>query len=239
MEVLSAGARVLGLELSAEQERRFLRYRDGLVEWNQRMNLTSRTALEEIERVHFLDSLSLVPLLRREGHETARVIDVGTGAGFPGVPVKLLMPATRLTLVEATRKKADFLRWLVVELELDEVVVVVARAEELAHQPDYREAFDVAVARALGGLSTALELTLPFCALGGLVVVPQAGDVGPRLAGASQAAEQLGGHLRSLEPLIVPGLRDNAVLVIVDKVAATEVRYPRRTGVPAHRPLAH
>ena len=210
MEVLRAGAKSLGLELSAAQERQFHRYREGLVQWDRRVNLTSPAALADVERVHFLDSLSVVPLVRREAAETARLIDVGAGAGFPGVPLKLLLPGLRLTLVEATGKKADFLRWLVAELGLKDVDVRSQRAEELAHQPGYREAFDVATARALGSLATVLELTLPFCTVGGLVVAQRAGDVAAEASDVGEAALALGGRVRSVVPVRLVGLRDDA-----------------------------
>ena len=238
MEALRAGARMLGLELSAVQERQFHRYREGLSEWNKRVNLTSRAALADAERVHFLDSLSVAPVLLREVPKTAQVIDVGAGAGFPSIPVKLLLPAIRLTLVEATGKKADFLRWLVSALGLKDVCVVAQRAEELAHQPGYRESFDVATARALGSLPTVLELTMPFCEVGGIVVTPRAGDVSVEVDQASGVAEALGGRLRPTVQVDIAGLRSDAALVVADKVTRTEGRYPRRSGVPARRPLA-
>ncbi len=229
---------MLGLELSAVQERQFHRYREGLNEWNERVNLTSRAALADVERVHFLDSLSVAPVLLREAPETARVIDVGAGGGFPGVPIKLLLPAIRLTLVEATGKKADFLRWLVSALGLKDVCVVAQRAEELAHQPGYRESFDAATARALGSLPTVLELTLPFCEAGGIVVMPRAGDITAEVDQASGVAEALGGRLRPPVQVGIAGLRGDMALVVADKVAHTEARYPRRSGVPARKPLA-
>ena len=237
LEVLRAGTRALGLELSAGQERQFRSYQAGLEEWNTRVNLSSAAALADAERVHFLDSLTMVPLLRREASEDARVVDVGAGAGFPGVPAKLLLPRLRLTLVEATGKKAAFLEWLVTELGLEGVEVVAQRAEALAHQKGYREGFDVAVAKALGPLATVLELTLPFCRQGGLVVALRAGDVAGEVAAATGVAEQLGGQVRPLLPVHAPGLRRDAALVVLDKLGPTPDRYPRRVGVPAHQPL--
>jgi 16S rRNA (guanine527-N7)-methyltransferase len=237
MELLREGMRALGLELSARQEGQFRRYQEGLALWNQRVNLTSKAALADVERVHFLDSLALVPILQHEMPAAARLVDVGAGAGFPGVPVKLLMPWLQLTLVEATARKADFLKWLVGELELKEVEVVAQRAEQLAHQPGLREAFDVATARALGLLPTVLELTLPFCRVGGLVAAQRAGEVAGEVAAATAVAQALGGRLRSPLPVLVPGLRKDVAVVLTDKVSVTSSRYPRRTGMPAHRPL--
>ena len=235
--VLQEGARRLGLGLSAKQERQFNLYQEGLAGWNRQVNLTSKTALAGIERVHFLDSLALVPLMQRDMPNALSLVDVGAGAGFPGVPVKLALPDLRLTLVEATSKKADFLRWLVAELGLSNVDVVAQRAEQLAHVPGYREAFDVATARALGPLAAVLELTLPFCRMEGMVMAPRAGDVADEVTSAAPIAHELGGHLRPPEPAPLPASRKGASIVLADKVAPTSPRYPRRAGLPAHRPL--
>ena len=237
MEALRAGIKQLGLELTPDQELQFQRYRDGLIEWNDRMNLTSRVALANVERVHFLDSLSVAPVILREAPRAARLIDVGSGPGFPGVPIKLLFPTIQLTLVEATTKKVEFLRWLVLTLGLDKTTVVGQRAEWLAHEPNYRESFDIVTARALGSLRTVLELTLPFCGLGGIVITPRAGDVMGEAEKSMDVAETLGGRLRSPFWLKIEGLREDAVLFVADKISNTDPRYPRRNGVPARKPL--
>ena len=234
---LEEGVRLLGLRLSTKQERQFNRYREGLDRWNQRVNLTSKGALADADRVHFLDSIALVPLVQREMPSASSLVDVGTGAGFPGVPVKLLLPELHLTLVEATQKKADFLRWLVAELDLSNVRVTAQRAERLAHLPEYREAFDVATARALGPMPVVLELALPFCRLGGMVMATRAGDAVGEAAATASIARELGGRLRSLEPASFRTSGKETLIVLVDKVAPTGARYPRRTGLPAHRPL--
>jgi 16S rRNA (guanine527-N7)-methyltransferase len=237
VETLRTGAQAFGLELLAAQELQFHRYREGLAEWNNHFNLTSKSALADIERVHFLDSLTLLPLLLREVPMPARLIDIGSGAGFPGIPVKLLMPEFRMTLVEATGKKAHFLRWMASELGLEGVDVREERAEELGHDTEHRAAYDVALARAVGPLTTVLELTLPFCRVGGIAVVHRAGAVVEEVALATGVAETLGGRMRPALPVEVPGLREDAALVVVEKIAPTDMRFPRRAGVPARRPL--
>ena len=239
LEVLRKGARTLGLELSRAQIGQFRRYLAGLLEWNRRGGLTSPKALAEAERAHFLDSLTLVPLLKRRLPDVRRVVDVGTGGGFPGVPIKLAMPGLHLVLVEATQKKADFLRWLVAELGLADVEVLAQRVEEVAHQPPYREGFDAATARALGSLPAVLELTLPLCRIGGLVIAPRRGGVAVEVAGSAHALEALGGRLEAVEPVTVtvPGLQAGSELVVIEKVAPTPDRYPRRPGMPAKRSL--
>ncbi len=237
LEVLRTGARTLGVELSPAQLDQFRRYLAGLLDWNPRSGRTSPKALAEAERVHFLDSLTLVPLLKRRLPDARRVVDVGTGGGFPGVPIKLAMPGLRLVLVEATRKKADFLRWLVAELGLEDVEVLAQRVEDVAHLPSYREGFDVAIARALGSLPAVLELTLPLCRTGGLVIAPRRGDVAAEVAGSARVLEALGGRLEAVEPVTAPGLGEGSELVVVEKVAPTPDHYPRRPGMPAKRPL--
>ena len=238
LEALAAGARALGLELTPNQDTQFTRYLDELVRWNRRANLTSAAALADAERVHFLDSLTLVPLLRRECPDARRLIDVGAGAGFPGLPIKLVLPQLHVVLVEATAKKAEFLRWVIAELGLEGVEVHATRAELAAHDSDHREAYDVATARALGPLPLVLELTLPFCRVGGMAVAPRAGDVAAEVEEARGAAVTLGGSLRAVAQVRAPGLRADAALAVADKVASTPSRYPRRTGALTKRPLS-
>jgi 16S rRNA (guanine527-N7)-methyltransferase len=237
LDILIAGARALGLELSATQLDQFSRYRAGLAAWNQRMNLTSASALADAERVLFLDSLSLVPVIRRQP-SPSRLIDIGAGAGFPGVALKIVMPDTAVVLVEATGKKAEFLSWLVDDLGLDGVDVVAMRAEEIARRPGLREMFDVATARAVGPLPVVLELTLPFCRMGGIVVAPRGRDAGAGAEAARKAAHILGGWVRDVEWFDTLDDAHATGIVVVDKVAATPENYPRRTGVPRKNPLA-
>ena len=238
LEQLHQMASTLGVELSSSQMDQFQTYKLGLEAWNQRVNLTSQKALERIEQVHFLDSLSLIPVLRRWAPDAERVVDVGAGAGFPGVPIKLVLPHLRLVLVEATQKKADFLVWLVGELGLDEVEVVVQRAEETARLPQYRESFDVVTARALGPLPVALELTLPLSKVGGVTVIPQRGDVESEVRRSTLALDELGGRIAAVEPVNTDGLPQDSVAVVVKKEKPTPERYPRRVGIPSKRPLA-
>ena len=231
---LRSGAQALGVSLDDAQVEHFRRYAHGLAVWNARLNLTSARALADIERTHFLDSLTLAPLVTREVGGDARVVDVGAGAGFPGVALKLAMPSLRLTLIEATAKKAEFLRWLAGDLALDGVEVLTGRAEMLAHDAELREAFDVATARALGPLTVVLELTLPFVRAGGVLLAQRGSEGAAEAEAAGAAAEALGGAIR--EAHAIDG--GERCVVVVDKRTPTPERYPRRVGVPAKRPLA-
>jgi len=242
VEILAAGAAALGLPLSAAQCEAFARYRERLLAWNRRVNLTAIVEPAEVETRHFLDSLTCaLPLLAQWGGAarvpSLRCVDVGSGGGFPGLPLKLALPQLHVTLLEATAKKADFLTYLVADLRLEDVDVVGARAEALAQSPAYRESYDVAFARALAPLPTLLELTLPFLRPGGLLVAPRKGHVEADVASATRAVDTLGGGPRTCVPVTVPRLADGRVLVVVDKVGPTPPGYPRRAGIPAKRPL--
>jgi len=242
VETLAAGAAALGLPLSSAQREAFARYRERLLAWNHRVNLTAIVEPAEVEARHFLDSLTCAaPLLARWG-DAARVpplrcVDVGSGGGFPGLPLKLVLPRLHLTLLESTAKKADFLTYLVADLALEGVDVICARAEAQAQSPSHRESYDVAFARALAPLPTLLELTLPFLRLGGVLVAPRKGHVAADVASAARAIETLGGGPPTCVSVTVPPLADGRVLVVVDKVGPTPPGYPRRAGIPAKRPL--
>ncbi|MBI4336785.1 MAG: 16S rRNA (guanine(527)-N(7))-methyltransferase RsmG [Chloroflexi bacterium] len=237
MDRLLRGAAALGVVLTPAQIEHLERYAQLLAEWNQRFNLTSARALERAEVVHFLDSLSVAAALPAGVTAGGCLADIGSGAGFPGLPLKLAFPACAVTLVESVGKKARFLCHVVESLGLQSVQVVAGRAEEAARRPDLRERFDAVLARALGKLPVALELTLPFAKVGGLVVLPKQGDFQAELEGAQKALDLLGGALLRVQAVTVPGLEGPRALVVVQKIAPTPEQYPRRPGIPAKRPL--
>lgn len=234
MDKLKSGALKLGLELSEKELRQFQVYYEGLVEWNRRFNLTAVTDYDEVQVRHFLDSLSIVPALSRTADYY--VIDIGTGAGLPGIPLKIVLPQARLVLLDATAKKATFLNHIKDKLGLDGVEVVVGRAEEVAHQPEYREKFDLVLSRAVARLAVLAELTLPFAIPGGVAIAQKKGDITPEVNEAGRAISMLGGRLREVKAVGLEGLPEHK-LVIIDKIARTPEQYPRRPGIPARRPL--
>lgn len=236
MEKLNSGAKKLGLQLNPAQLEQFHVYYQELTDWNQRVNLTTITSYEEVQVKHFLDSLT-VTLAFRPLLTDGNFIDVGAGAGIPGVPLKIALPEIRLVLVEATAKKAVFLRHLKDKLELDNVEIVVGRAEEIGHLPRYREKFDVVLSRAVAPLPALAELTLPFCAVGGSVIAQKKGDIIRELRRADKSIRILGGNLREIKHIGLEEFADERCLVIVDKISPTPERYPRRSGIPAKRPL--
>ena len=235
-DLLATGAKALGIRLSETQTSRFVRYYDELARWNERVNLTSITEWEAVQSRHFLDSLSAVLALSPQMLQSGSFIDVGSGGGFPGLPLKLAFPGMRGTLLEATAKKTAFLAHLSEILELEDISVRTGRAETLAHEAEMREAFDVALARAVAEVATLAELTLPFVRVGGIVVMHKKADIADELEQAQGAIETLGGRLREVLPVTLPGL-DERALVVLEKQHPTPERYPRRPGMPAKRPL--
>jgi 16S rRNA (guanine527-N7)-methyltransferase len=234
------GAKALGLRLTNEQQAAFQCYFEELVAWNQQFNLTAITDYEQVQVRHFVDSLSC--LLAEEvklafGRANARAIDIGTGAGFPGIPLKLVCPGLRLTLLEATGKKVSFLEHIVERLGLHRVTVIHARAEDLAHDPLHRQQYDLALARAVADLPVLVEYMLPFCQVGGWVIA-QKGEAGAAEAwSAERSITLLGGELRRVMPVELPGLSEDRSLVVIEKVSPTPEAYPRRPGIPSKRPI--
>ena len=236
LDLLEREAQTYGVRLSEAQMAQFERYLALLTEWSDRANLVGDVDPEVVQRRHFLESLALGAALRereilRPGSD---VLDVGAGAGFPGIVLKIVWPAIRLTLIEATAKKTAFLSQLAAELRLDHTDVLSGRAEVLGHDPKLRGRFDLVVARAVASLPALLELTLPFARTGGRFVTPKGSRAAEELAASKRALEVLGGRAFSV-PLRVPGPPQTLVAVV--KQRETPPGYPRRPGVPAKSPL--
>lgn len=237
VSLLIDGARKLGLKLSTQQIERFQHYMEMLIDWSQRVSLTAVRDEEGIQRRHFLESAALVPVLAEQGFSLRErsLIDVGSGSGVPGIPLKIIEPSIQLTLVEAKQRKSEFLEALLPELGMKDVTIVTKRAEEAGHDPLYREQFDFAIAKALAPLRTLAELTLPFVRMGGLVIAPKGKEVETEVKDARVALETLKGSLRAIEP--IPLAQPEQHVVLIDKELPTPERFPRRPGMPAKRPL--
>ncbi|MDE2788482.1 MAG: 16S rRNA (guanine(527)-N(7))-methyltransferase RsmG [Chloroflexota bacterium] len=238
MAILSEQAPRLALDLSHEQLAQFAEYQRLLSEGNRRANLTAITEPEAVQVRHFFDSLTAV-LAVNEWRDGLRVIDLGTGAGFPGAPLKIVFPGIHLTLVESTAKKTAFLDTLVASLGLDNVDVVTARVEELARTEGYRGQFDVALARGVAPMSVLVEYALPLCKGHGTLVAWKGKDGPAETQAANNALSELGGRVVGALSMneLSPPLPPNRWLITVEKVRRTPGKYPRRVGVPAKQPL--
>jgi 16S rRNA (guanine527-N7)-methyltransferase len=239
MKELIAGAGKLGIELNARQVRQFELYYQELIEWNKKINLTAITDYSSVQVKHFLDSLTITLVLPDKDVENQdfNIIDIGTGAGFPGVPLKILFSQPRLVLIEPTTKKTAFLHDIIHKLELENVEVLNSRAEEAAHSPLYRERFSLVLSRAVALLPTLVELTLPFCQIGGRFIAQKKGEVDRELSRAGKAIATLGGELDQIKKIGLDEFNDERYLVIIDKIYPTPNKYPRRPGLPRRRPI--
>jgi len=240
MSALTEGARELGIELSVAQLAQLDQLGAALREANQRINLTRIIDPGDIETKHFLDSLTAaLPVLDRlKEQEPLRLVDVGSGGGMPGLPLKIAFPRLRVTLVEATHKKADFLEKVVEQLRLADVQVLAERAETAARDFTHRDTYDWATARALGPLAVVVELTAPFLAPGGLLVAQRGGNLHAQLAEAAPAFKALKLWTRVPIPVHLSGLETQRGLIVGEKYAPTPSAYPRRPGMARKRPLA-
>jgi 16S rRNA (guanine527-N7)-methyltransferase len=226
---------ILGLHLSIPQREAFNIYERELLEWNEKFNLTAIRKAEEIRSKHFLDSLTCLQGFKDP--KPMRLVDIGTGAGFPGIPLKIAYPHLQLTLVESVGKKAEFCRHMVEILKLQWVEVLQTRAEDLGQINSHREKYDVAVARAVASLPVLIEYLLPLVKVGGRVIA-QKGEAAPsEVHAAEHALRVLGGRIHQIKPIVLPGVADERFLVMIDKVAATPGTYPRRVGLAAKKPL--
>ncbi len=228
-------AALLGFDLTADAQAQFARYADELIAWNQHTNLTAITALAEVEVRHFLDSLTIARVA--DLHDGTRVIDVGSGAGFPGLPLAIVYPHIHLALLESTGKKIAFLDHVIATLGLTNVVTVNARAEDAGQLPAHRAAYDLVLARAVARLPGLLEYLLPLAKVGGRCVAMKGVTAQAEARDAAQALKVLGGRLTAVESVTLPGVDEPHYLVVVDKVAATPRDYPRKPGIPTRKPL--
>lgn len=226
---------LFNLRLDASQVAALTVYERELMDWNRKFNLTALRDTDSIRTKHFLDSFSCV--LAWGDRPPRRLVDVGTGAGFPGLPLKILYPALSLTLVESVGKKAMFCEHIVRLLELERVQVIKDRAEDVGCMPAHREQYDWAVARAVADLHVLAEYLLPLIKIGGSAIAMK-GESGPAEAqSAEKAMRLLGGHLKQVITLNLPGIVEDRYLVVVEKLSATPPKYPRKAGMPMKRPL--
>ena len=237
METLVETVRsLLRFDLSKEKIAALRIYEKELLEWNERINLTAIRDPEGVRTKHFLDSMTLLLAWDRT-LPPERLIDVGTGAGFPGLVMKLIWPTTQVTLVESVGKKADFCRHMVDRLGLEQVTVISERVEDVGQDPTHRHAYDLAVARAVARMPILMEYLLPLVHRNGKVMAMKGESAPAETQAASQAIHLLGGKLHKLVHVELPGVVEERFIVVVDKVARTPEEFPRRTGLPTKNPI--
>ncbi|MEM7534972.1 MAG: 16S rRNA (guanine(527)-N(7))-methyltransferase RsmG [Chloroflexota bacterium] len=243
LSILREGCEILDIQLNSQKIIQFEQYYHLLADWNKRINLTSITTYEDVQSKHFLDSLVSIPLWT---HELAipfplerplHLVDVGTGPGFPGIPLKIVEPSLKVTLIDGTGKKIRFLQEVVQQLGLEHVQVVQGRAEELGRQPAYRGQFDLVTARAVAPLNTLVEYLLPLCRRGGLVVAYKGANAAHEFVAAQEAIAVLGGETARFAPVEVPTLTEKRTVCLIAKNKRTPAKYPRGQGLARKKPL--
>lgn len=226
-------AKQINIEVNETQIKQFFLYTEELIHWNQKMNLTAIIEPEEILLKHFIDSVCIVNQIK----EDSKIIDVGTGAGFPGVPIKIMKNKCKMTLIDAVNKKVEFLRYLCKELAFDQIEILHTRAEDLAKDPYYRESYDVAVSRAVAELKTLLEYLLPFIKVGGTCICMKGPNAINEIGEAKRAMQILGGRIKEVKEIILPESEIKRSIIVIEKIRNTPKSYPRKAGKPRKEPI--
>lgn len=221
--------------LTEQQMKSFAVYESELMSWNEKFNLTAIRDVEGIRIKHFLDSLTCLRVMKPLQNE--RIIDVGTGAGFPGIPLKIIHPELKLTLVESVGKKAGFCKHMVETLHLDNVDVLTLRAEEVGRLPNHRAQYDWALARAVASLPILSEYLVPLLKIGGRMLAQKGESAHAEAQISENALKLLGAQLQTIEKITLPGVVEERYLVVAKKIAATPALYPRTVGIPSKKPL--
>jgi len=236
--ILINGAQKMGISLHKEQIKKFSRFLELLIQWNQKINLTSLKTPREIIIKHFLDSISCVKVINKYiDTERISVIDVGAGAGFPGMPIKIVCPSIKLSLLEARKKKTMFLEKATEEMNFQQVKILNGRAETFGKGADHREKYDIAISRAVARLSVLSEYCLPLIRLGGLFVAQKGRSYKEETEKSLKAVQVLGGELIRVESVRIPFINQKRYLLVIKKIKDTPSEYPRKVGLPQKRPL--
>lgn len=234
-EIFREGCRSLGLTLSDEQEAQFRTVLTELIEWNQKINLTTIIEPKDIVVKHFLDSLTLTTVA--DFSKGGRLIDVGTGGGFPGIPLKIVFPELNVVLLDSVGKRLGYLDHLIHILGFTKITTLHARSEDAGRLPAYRDKFNFVTARAVARMSTLSELCIPLCKVGGLFLAMKGPDISKEITAAKSAVVQLGGTLRKVETLELPYEAGSRTITVIEKVKPTPATFPRKAGIPSRQPL--
>lgn len=223
----------LNIELSEKQLNQFYNYMNILIEWNKVMNLTNITEPEEIIQKHFVDSLTVLKSIK----ENDSIIDIGTGAGFPGIPIKIAFPETKITLLDSLNKRIKFLEEVINKLKLKNIETIHGRAEEVAHNKKYREKYDIAIARAVAPLNVLSEYLLPFVKIGGYAICMKGIKGKEEAVEGKNAIKILGGEITNSREFNLPNTEMARTIIEIEKIKNTEKKYPRKAGTPTKMPL--
>ena len=232
-EKMQENSKVLGFNFSVEQLEKFYKYMNLLIEWNEKMNLTAITEPNDIILKHFIDSITINKYIEN----SVKVVDVGTGAGFPGIPLSIIRPDLQITVVDSLNKRLIFLQEIKKELELKNIDIVHARAEEFGQNKNYRETFDIATSRAVANLSTLSEYLVPLVKIKGKCVCMKASDAEEEIKQAENAVNILGGKIVKVEKFNLPNSDIGRTIIIINKEKSTNGKYPRKPGTPSKEPL--
>ncbi|NLY17626.1 MAG: 16S rRNA (guanine(527)-N(7))-methyltransferase RsmG [Clostridiaceae bacterium] len=235
IKLLYDGAKMLGMDISDEALAAFAEYYNKLISWNERVNLTAITCERDVVIKHFLDSLTLIRYLPANAKS---LVDVGTGAGFPGIPVKLVKRYLSLTLVDSLNKRINFLNELIADFSLTGINVVHSRAEDLGRNPSHRENYDVGTARAVASLPVLCEYILPLVRTGGVFIAMKGSEIQNELFESERAISVLGGKLETVEKFMLPFENMERHIILIKKIRQTPAQYPRKSGKPTKSPIS-
>lgn len=232
-KTLQRQCKALEIEVEDKKQEQFYNYMELLQKWNENINLTAITEPEEVLQKHFVDSLTIMPYIKKD----EKVIDVGTGAGFPGIPIKIAEEEVEVTLLDALNKRLNFLNEVIQALELSKIKTVHLRAEEAGKNKDLREKFDVSVSRAVAPLSTLVEYLLPLLKINGICICMKGSNIEEEIINSRKAIEILGGKIEKIEEFTLPNSEIKRNIIIIRKVKETPSKYPRKPGTPSKEPI--